>query len=127
MTKKAFTLFELLLVIAIVIILGASSAPFLARTVNWFYDVTKSDLAINDLYNTGIFVSRAVMRSSDLVASFTVSNDMLMFGNSIIQENVIATFTTVSELSGRPNLIKFEIFTTRQPIQKLNFLINPLK
>jgi prepilin-type N-terminal cleavage/methylation domain-containing protein len=122
--RRGFTLFELMLVAAIIAILAASSAPFLARTVSWFYEVTTSETAINQLYDTGSVVSRALTQDQSLLASFTVSANTLSFDGKVIQSGVNANWTTRNDLGG---VIVFNISTAAAASETLRFVVLPIR
>ena len=123
MNNKGLTLFELLVVTAIVAILAGSSAPFLARNITWFYDIAKDETAINELYDTGLAVSRAVSRDRNMVASFSIdADDNLRFGDIVLQERVDANFDVISD-----DLVVFTISTIGPAEQRLRFLISPAR
>ena len=60
MNKKAFTLMELLLVVAIVAIFAASSIPFLMNSFGGFNQITNQEAIINRLQEVSTVIIRRV-------------------------------------------------------------------
>lgn len=83
--KMGFTLFEILLVSAIILVLAASSAPFIVRNISWFYEMSAAESAMIDLYNS----ANVIIANSHNLGSLSIdSGNNLMLGGLKIQENV---------------------------------------
>lgn len=61
MNKKAFTLMELLLVVAIVAIFAASALPFLMNSFGGFNQITNQEAIINTLQEVSTVITRRVI------------------------------------------------------------------
>lgn len=122
--KRGITLLELLLVAGIIGILAASSAPFLARTISWFYEIARSETAVNQLFDTGMVMTRAITQDRSLLASFTVNAGALKFGDSVIQEGVSSSWSTHNDLGG---VVSINLATTGDPSETLRFVVLPVR
>ncbi len=60
MNKKAFTLMELLLVVAIIAIFATSSIPFLMNSFGGFNQITSQEAIINTLQEVSTVITRRV-------------------------------------------------------------------
>lgn len=122
--KRGITLLELMLVAGIIGILAASSAPFLARTISWFYEIARSETAVNQLFDTGMVMTRAISQDRSLLASFTVNAGVLSFGNRVIQEGVSSSWATHNNLGG---VVVINLATTGNPSEALRFVVLPVR
>ena len=122
--KRGLTLFELMLVIGIIGILAASSAPFMARTISWFYEIARSETAINQLYDTGMVMTRAITQNQSLLASFTVDAGALKFDGKVIQEGISPSWSTKEDLGG---VVVINLATTGNPSETLRFVVLPIR
>lgn len=122
--KRGFTLLEIMLVAGIIGILAASSAPFLARTISWFYEIARSETAVNQLYDTGMVMTRSISQDQSLLASFTVDAGVLKFDGRVIQEGVSSTWTTRNDLGG---VVVINLATTGNPSESLRFVVLPVR
>lgn len=122
--RRGLTLFELLLVAGIMGILAASSAPFVARNISWFYEIARSETAINQLYDTGSVVARAISQDRSMLASFTINANTLSFDGNVLQTGVNATWTTETGLGG---VVVFNLATVATPSETLRFVVLPIR
>ncbi len=122
--RRGITLFELMLVAGIIGILAASSAPFLARTISWFYEIARSETAVNQLFDTGMVMTRAITQDKTLLASFTVDAGVLKFDGRVIQEGVSSSWTTRDDLGG---VVAINLTTTGDPSETLRFVVLPIR
>lgn len=122
--RNGLTLFELLLVAGIIGILAASSAPFMVRTINWFHDLSKSETAVNQLYDTGLLVTRALTQDKTAITKLALSGDTLQFDGKAIQTGVTASWETRNDLGG---VVLFRISTVSEPVETLSFVALPIR
>lgn len=61
--RRGMTILELLLVVAIIAIMAASGAPFVARSMGWVYEVSNSDHEFSRLYDASMILSRYIGQS----------------------------------------------------------------
>lgn len=115
---KGFTLFEILLVAAVILILAASSAPFVMRNISWFYDMSAAEAATIDLYNS----ANAIIANSQEIQNLNIdSGNNLMLGSIKLQENVewhnnVAPYklgnlqvVTITSRGGVPQTLRFVV------------------
>ena len=89
MNKKAFTLMELLLVVAIVAIFAASSIPFLMNSFGGFNQITNQEAIINRLQEVSTVIIRRVTFDNHSTNALQTIIDEMQTNNGITVANLI--------------------------------------
>ena len=81
--RRGMTILELLLVVAIIAIMAASGAPFVARSMGWVYEVSNSDHEFSRLYDASMILSRYIGQSGPYKVECE-SGSIKIDGNTVI-------------------------------------------
>lgn len=81
--RRGMTILELLLVVAIIAIMAASGAPFVARSMGWVYEVSNSDHEFSRLYDASMILSRYIGQSGTRDVKYE-SKTIKIDGNTVI-------------------------------------------
>ena len=122
--RRGMTILELLLVVAIIAIMAASGAPFVARSMGWVYEVSNSDHEFSRLYDASMILSRYIGQSGpDNVKYESESGSIKIDGNTVI-DNVTGWSTElISDASNRAYKCELKTDNSMVGEQFLRFVV----
>lgn len=94
--RRGMTILELLLVVAIIAIMAASGAPFVARSMGWVYEVSNSDHEFSRLYDASMILSRYIGQSGPEKVEHEIESGSIKIDGNTVIDNV--TGWTCTEL-----------------------------
>jgi type II secretory pathway pseudopilin PulG len=116
------TILELLLVVAIIAIMAASGAPFVARSMGWVYEVSNSDHEFSRLYDASMILSRYIGQSGPDNVKYE-SGSIKIDGNTVI-DNVTGWSTAlISDTSNRAYKCELKTDNSMVGEQFLRFVV----
>ena len=143
MNKKAFTLLELMLVIAILAIIATSAIPFMINSFGGFNRITTQETMINSLQEISSVISRRIIfdnesssitNLNEIINSFAISSTSSSYNlangvsiKKLTSSDVTScTYTKGSNTITIPNCIRVTLTATQNDSEhKLNFIIYP--
>lgn len=106
MNKKAFTLMELLLVVAILAIFAASAIPYLMQTFGGFGQITNQEAIINSLQEVSTVISRKIVFDNE---EATESNINTIITDLAANNGITVTLTSIDEIKDVNNKVLPEV------------------
>lgn len=120
--RRGMTILELLLVVAIIAIMAASGAPFVARSMGWVYEVSNSDHEFSRLYDASMILSRYIGQSGPDNVKYE-SGSIKIDGNTVI-DNVTGWSTAlISDTSNRAYKCELKTDNSMVGEQFLRFVV----
>jgi len=120
--RRGMTILELLLVVAIIAIMAASGAPFVARSMGWVYEVSNSDHEFSRLYDASMILSRYIGQSGTDKVKYE-SGSIKIDGNTVI-DNVTGWSTAlISDTSNRAYKCELKTDNSMVGEQFLRFVV----
>ena len=120
--RRGMTILELLLVVAIIAIMAASGAPFVARSMGWVYEVSNSDHEFSRLYDASMILSRYIGQSGPDNVKYE-SGSIKIDGNTVI-DNVTGWSTAlISDTSNRAYKCELKTDNSMAGEQFLRFVV----
>ena len=120
--RRGMTILELLLVMAIIAIMAASGAPFVARSMGWVYEVSNSDHEFSRLYDASMILSRYIGQSGPDNVKYE-SGSIKIDGNTVI-DNVTGWSTAlISDTSNRAYKCELKTDNSMVGEQFLRFVV----
>lgn len=120
--RRGMTILELLLVVAIIAIMAASGAPFVARSMGWVYEVSNSDHEFSRLYDASMILSRYIGQSGpDNVKC--ESGSIKIDGNTVIDNVTGWSAALISDTSDRAYKCELKTDNSMAGEQFLRFVV----
>jgi prepilin-type N-terminal cleavage/methylation domain-containing protein len=120
--RRGMTILELLLVVAIIAIMAASGAPFVARSMGWVYEVSNSDHEFSRLYDASMILSRYIGQSGPDNVKYE-SGSIKIDGNTVIDNVTGWSAALISDTSDRAYKCELKTDNSMAGEQFLRFVV----
>ncbi|MFZ2960087.1 MAG: hypothetical protein WA705_24665 [Candidatus Ozemobacteraceae bacterium] len=120
--SRGFSLFEVMLMTALITILAVIGGTSLVNCMTWYFDMARAETSVNELFDTGLIMTRTVQQDKSQLASFTFSDQTLKYDGQVVHSGIDVATQTLSN-----GAIVIRLSSLGAASQTLRFVVNPLR